>query len=60
MAVTGHATAKEVQRYTQVRHQKRLASDAMAKIGGPETEQSLANPSIGLAKPVAKHQNNKR
>jgi len=50
MAVTGHATTKEVQRYTRARDQRGLADDAMAKVGGTQREQVLANRTDGLAK----------
>ncbi|MBX3476673.1 MAG: tyrosine-type recombinase/integrase [Brevundimonas sp.] len=50
MAVTGHSTTKEVQRYTAKRDQRRLATDAMARIGGTDHEQNLANPANRLAK----------
>lgn len=49
MAVTGHQTAKGVQRYTAKRDQRRLATDAMSKIG-TESEQKMANPANRLAK----------
>lgn len=49
MAVTGHATAKEVQRYTAKRDQRLLASDALAKIR-PKRERKLANPPNRVAK----------
>ncbi len=50
MAVTGHATTKEVQRYTRARDQRGLAEDAMAKVGGTQREQVLANRTDRLAK----------
>lgn len=50
MAVTGHQTTKEVQRYTRARDQRSLAADAMASIGGTQREQNLANRPDGLAK----------
>ncbi len=43
MAVTGHRTTKEIQRYTLARDQRGLAQDAMARIGGTQGEQTLAN-----------------
>lgn len=49
MAVTGHATAKEVQRYTRQRDQRLLAATALAKIG-TNVEQKLATPKTKLAK----------
>lgn len=49
MSVTGHSTAKEVQRYTAMRDKRRLATDAMARIGTTE-EQILATPANRLAK----------
>ena len=54
MAVTGHATAKEVQRYTRARDQRGLAEDAMAKVGGTQREQVLANRTDRLAKSARK------
>ncbi|WP_461343724.1 tyrosine-type recombinase/integrase [Brevundimonas sp. GN22] len=50
MAVTGHQTSKEVQRYTRKRDQIRLADAAMARIGGTKTEQEMANLHTQLAK----------
>lgn len=47
MAVTGHQTAKEVQRYTAKRDQKRLAGAAMASVGGTESEHEMANRADG-------------
>lgn len=41
MSWTGHKSAKEVQRYTRARDQKRLADSAVI---GPESEQTMANP----------------
>lgn len=43
-AVTGHQTAKEVERYTKPRDQKRLAQAAFDMVGGTPPEQLLANP----------------
>lgn len=54
MAVTGHATTKEIQRYTRARDQRGLADDAMARIGGTQREQKMANPPDKLAnKPLS-------
>lgn len=50
MAVTGHQTTKEVQRYTRARDQRALADDALAKVGGTQREQVLANRPNRLAK----------
>lgn len=50
MAVTGHKTTKEIQRYTQARDQRGLADDAMARIGGTQREHTLDNQSNRLAK----------
>ncbi len=50
MAVTGHQTTKEVQRYTRARDQRGLADGAMAKVGGTQREQILATQTDGLAK----------
>lgn len=38
MAITGHKTMKEVERYTRAASQKRLASSASQKMGRPETD----------------------
>jgi len=59
MAVTGHQTAKEVQRYTRMRDQKRLADAAMAKVSGTEAEQELATRRNRVAKTGSKPLNNK-
>src|SRR5690606_13243645 len=48
-AITGHATSKEVQRYTKRRNQRLLARDALARIG-TGGEQTLANLPNRLAK----------
>ena len=44
MAITGHKTAKEVQRYTAKRDQRRLASAAIASISSTESERQTATP----------------
>lgn len=54
MAVTGHQTAKEVQRYTAKRDQRRLAGAAMATVGGTNSEQEKANRPDRLAKSSSK------
>lgn len=54
MAVTGHRTLKEVERYTRTAAMKGLATSAMARIGGPEPEQTLSNPDDGLDKSRSK------
>lgn len=54
MAVTGHQTAKEVQRYTAKRDQRRLAGAAMATVGRTESEQEMANQPVRLAKSAPK------
>ncbi|KQY66800.1 hypothetical protein ASD25_14795 [Brevundimonas sp. Root1423] len=54
MAVTGHRTLKEVERYTQAAARKGLAESAMARIDGTEPEQKLSNPEDGLDKSRAK------
>ena len=38
-AITGHATLKEVERYTKAADQKRLAEQAIEKLKGTQTEQ---------------------
>lgn len=43
MAVTGHKTLSEVQRYTEAANRGHLASDGMALISGTEQAQTLAN-----------------
>jgi len=55
-AVTGHATLKEVERYTRAADQVGLADAAIASIGGTHGEQDLANRSDGLAKTAPKSQ----
>lgn len=54
MAITGHTTLKEVERYTRDAGRKRLADSAMLRIGGTETEQSLSNLEDRLDKKGAK------
>jgi integrase len=44
MAITGHRTLSEVQRYTEAADQKRLANKAAAALGGTQPEQKLSNP----------------
>jgi integrase len=41
-AITGHTSLSMVQRYTRAAEQKRLASEAMGKLLGPETEQHVS------------------
>lgn len=48
MAITGHRTLKEVDRYTRAAAQRGLAGSAMAKVAGTDGEQKLSNPSHGL------------
>lgn len=43
MAITGHKTLAEVQRYCMAAQQKRLAQSAMARIDGNETVTELSN-----------------
>lgn len=43
MAITGHTTLKEVERYTRDAGRKRLADSAMQRIGGTNAEQTLSN-----------------
>ncbi|HEV2082788.1 MAG TPA: tyrosine-type recombinase/integrase [Brevundimonas sp.] len=50
MAFTGHATSKEVRRYTAKRDQRRLAAAALQQVAGAKEEQTLANPADRLAK----------
>lgn len=50
MAVTGHRTLKEVERYTREAARKGLATSAMARIGSPKQEQPLSNLSEKLDK----------
>lgn len=59
MAITGHQTAKEVQRYTRARDQKLLANAAIAKVGGAKPEQKLANRANRVAKTSSKPLNDK-
>ncbi|WP_244500326.1 tyrosine-type recombinase/integrase [Methyloceanibacter methanicus] len=49
-SISGHATLKEVSRYTKAADQELLAEAAMRAIAGPEREQKLANRGNGLAK----------
>ena len=50
MAITGHKTAREVQRYTAKRDQRRLAAAAMASISETDGEHEMANLTDRLAK----------
>lgn len=43
MAVTGHRTLKEVERYTRAAAMKGLAASAMARIASPKQEQTMSN-----------------
>lgn len=44
MAITGHVTPKEVERYTRDPGRKRLADSTMQRIGGStDAEQALSN-----------------
>jgi integrase len=48
-AVSGHATLREVTRYTAAADQERLADAAMPALGRPNQEQELSNPVERLA-----------
>jgi integrase len=47
-AITGHATLRELERYTKAADQKRLALAAIDKVGGAKPEQKLSNLAAGL------------
>jgi integrase len=49
-AISGHATLREVSRYTRAADQERLAGAAMQAIGGAESEHKVANHHNRLAK----------
>lgn len=54
MAVTGHRTLKEAERYTRAAAQRHLATAAYALIGGTEVEHNPDNPPDRLSKSSAK------
>jgi integrase len=53
-AMTGHRTLKEVSRYTRAADQRSMATAAIAKIGGTESEQELSNQANWLDKSRSK------
>ena len=54
MAISGHKTLTEVQRYTDDADRKRLAESGMAKRNGPSVNTELSNPAVESVKPTAK------
>ena len=54
MAITGHKTLSEVQRYTKAADQKRLAAGAAMALAGTQREQKLSNLSAPECQTVAK------
>jgi integrase len=58
-SISGHATMKEVSRYTKSADQTRMARDAMEAISGNKTIGVLANPVARLAKSAGKPLKNK-
>lgn len=54
MAISGHRDSSQVKTYTAKRNQRRLASSAMALIGGTDDEQKLAKVPTRLAKTARK------
>jgi integrase/recombinase XerD len=53
MAISGHKTLSEVQRYTQDADRKRLADTGMAKRQGQNRNTSLSNLGVQSVKPTA-------
>lgn len=56
MAITGHRTVSEVQRYTAASDQKRLAAQTATALAGTPREQTLANQTAPECQIGAKHQ----
>jgi integrase len=54
MAISGHKTLTEVQRYTDDADRKRLAESGMAKRKGQSVNSELSNPAVETVKPTAK------
>jgi integrase len=54
MAISGHKTLTEVQRYTDDADRKRLAESGMAKRQGQTVNAALSNPAAQSVKPTAK------
>jgi len=54
MAISGHKTLTEVQRYTDDADRKRLAESGMAKRQGQTVNTTLSNPAVQSVKPGAK------
>jgi integrase len=54
MAISGHKTLTEVQRYTEDADRKRLAESGMAKRQGQTVNTALSNPAAQSVKPSAK------
>ncbi|NOT42906.1 MAG: tyrosine-type recombinase/integrase [Alphaproteobacteria bacterium] len=53
MAITGHVTLSEVERYTRAANQQQLAKSAAAMLGGSKEEQFSGNPSPRFARNAA-------
>jgi integrase len=61
MAISGHKTLSEVERYTKDADRKRLATSGMAKLrGGQKVNVELSNPTAQTVKPAAKLLKKKR
>ena len=60
MAISGHKTLTEVQRYTDDADRKRLAESGMAKRQGQSMNKQLANLPAKTGKPTAKSLKNRR
>jgi hypothetical protein len=54
MAISGHKTLTEVERYTRDADRKQLATSGMAKRQGQSVNTTVANRSAGSGKPTAK------
>jgi len=54
LAISGHKTLTEVQRYTADADRKRLAESGMAKRQGQTVNATLSNPAAQSVKPGAK------
>lgn len=54
MAISGHRTLSEVQRYTEDADRKRLAESGMAKHRGQKTNTTVSNLGAESVKPASK------
>jgi hypothetical protein len=55
MAISGHKTLSELERYTSDADRKRLATSGMAKLRGGQTENTeVSNPATQTVKPDLK------